>query len=377
MMETAAKTQVFSPRVALALVAIGALSLLCFVVFAAYAPEAGGEYDGRPNALSRSAVGFAGLVAFLRADGIPVTVSRGSSDSQYAAASLVVLTPGLANNIAELTGATKAELRLVILPKWRAMPDFLHPGWVRKIGPLDSDAIVKRLLEPLSKGSGLTRASGTASPTLHSGFDNKALKSGPIDSLQTISGPDWVGTVTDEQGRNVIARLAGTQLYVLSDPDLLNTLGLHDIANARATDDIIRGLRKGRGPVIFDVTLAGYRSAPNLLRLPFEPPLLGATLCALLAALLMAGHAATRFGRPLEGGRVFALGKQALADNSAALIAMAKRENRIVPRYAAAIRARVARAIGASAATAGRAIAADASTKDAALNELLDRQRPR
>jgi len=50
-METAAKTQVFSPRVALALVAIGALSLLCFVVFAAYAPEAGGEYDGRPNAL--------------------------------------------------------------------------------------------------------------------------------------------------------------------------------------------------------------------------------------------------------------------------------------------------------------------------------------
>src|SRR5258706_7960440 len=108
MMETAAKTQVFSPRVALALVAIGALSLLCFVVFAAYAPEAGGEYDGRPHALSRSALGFAGLVAFLRADGVPVTVSRGSNDSQYAPASLVVVTPWVAHNIAQLAGAAQA-----------------------------------------------------------------------------------------------------------------------------------------------------------------------------------------------------------------------------------------------------------------------------
>jgi hypothetical protein len=256
------------------------------------------------------------------------------------------------------------------------MPDFLHPGWARKIGTLDSDAIVKRLLEPLAKGSVLTRAGGTASPTLHNGLDDKQLKSGPIESLQTISGANLVGYVTDERGRSVLARLNGTQLYVLSDPDLMNTLGLHDLTTARAADDILRGLRRGRGPVIFDVTLAGYRSAPNLLRLAFEPPLVGATLCALLAALLMAAHAATRFGQPIESGRVFAFGKQALADNSAALIAMARRENRIAPRYASAIRARVARAIGASAA-AGSALAPDSSAKDAALNELLDRQRPR
>jgi hypothetical protein len=98
----------------------------------------------------------------------------------------------------------------------------------------------------------------------------------------------------------------------------------------------------------------------------FEPPLLGATLCALLAALLMGVHAAVRFGAPQEGGRALALGKQALADNSAALIAMVGREHRIVPRYAAAIRRRVARIVG-----------VPPDTRDDVLNELLDRQRRR
>ncbi|HYM17021.1 MAG TPA: DUF4350 domain-containing protein [Micropepsaceae bacterium] len=374
-MEAAAKPQVFSPRVALALVAIGALSLLAFVVFSAYAPETDAEFDGRPNALSRSAIGFAGLVTFLRAENISVAISRGSSARAYAAASLIVLTPSLANNTAEVNGVTSAGPRLIILPKWSAMPDFLHPGWVQKVGTLSTERLVTRLLDPLAKGSALNRATGSASPSLRRSADNRVLKAGPVDSLQTISGPQWTVSIADDQGRIILGRLNGTQVYVLSDPDLMNTLGLHDLSTARVSDDIIRGLRRGNGPVIFDVTLAGYRSAPNLLRLPFEPPLLGATLCALLAALLMGAHAATRFGKPSESGRVFAFGKQALADNSASLIAMAKREASITPRYAAAIRARVARAIGASA--VGASAIGDASAKDAALNELLDRQRPR
>src|SRR4051812_32883471 len=104
---SASKPQVFSPRVGLALAAVGALAFLCYVVFAAYAPETGGEFDGRPNALSRSAIGFAGLVAFLRAEKLAVNISRGSNEREFAAASLVVLTPGLANNVNELKGITK------------------------------------------------------------------------------------------------------------------------------------------------------------------------------------------------------------------------------------------------------------------------------
>ena len=153
-----------------------------------------------------------------------------------------------------------------------------------------------------------------------------------------MSSSTWTSYVTDQQGRTLLARLEGSETYVLAEPDLMNTHGLKDLATARVAMAIIQSIRSGDGPVVFDLTLAGYRRSPNPLRLAFEPPLLGATLCALLAALLMGVHAAVRFGSPLESKRSLALGKQALADNSAALIAMAGREHRIVPRYALAMR---------------------------------------
>ena len=49
----------------------------------------------------------------------------------------------------------------------------------------------------------------------------------------------------------------------------------------------------------------------------------------------------------MKEGRAIALGKQALADNSAGLITMARRETRIAPAYLHMIRRRVSRDIGA------------------------------
>ena len=71
-------------------------------------------------------------------------------------------------------------------------------------------------------------------------------------------------------------------------------------------------------------------------------PCLGATLCLAAAALLMALQALTRFGAPRQAGRAIALGKRALADNSAALIRLARREARMAPRYLDLTRASVA-----------------------------------
>ncbi len=363
--ESTAVRPVFSPIVAAAMVAVGALALLFFVVFSAYAPDYSGEGDSRANALSESAVGFAGLVAFLRAQGIPVLISQGLEAEEYEKASLIVLTPGLNNRGAEILAVTDIEPQLIILPKWIAAPDPLRAGWVRNVGLFDTDTIVERLLEPISQ-SALTQAIGTQQVVLRNGFGGSEATPGPIESLQTISGSQWVGYVTDQMNRAVVARQEGTEIYVLSDPDLMNTHGLKDLATARVAATIIQSIRVGDGPVIFDVTLSGYRRSPNALRLMFEPPLLGATLCALLAALLMGIHAAVRFGAPREATRTLALGKQALADNSAALIAMVGREHRIAPRYAAAIRRRVARIVG-----------VPPGTREDVLNDLLDRQRRR
>jgi hypothetical protein len=108
------------------------------------------------------------------------------------------------------------------------------------------------------------------------------------------------------------------------------------------------GIRKGDGPVVFDVSLDGLKHSPSLLKLAFEPPFLGATLCLAGAALLMALHAASRFGAPERTTRALALGKSALAENSAGLIRMAKREPHMAGGYLELNRGAVAKALGAT-----------------------------
>jgi hypothetical protein len=363
--DNSARGSVFSPAVALSMVAVGALSLLFYVVFSAYAPDYSGEGDTRANAVSRSAVGFAGLAELLRLQGIPVLISRGLEEAEFEKTSLVILTPGPDDTVDEILAVTYLEPALIILPKWRAAPDPLRRGWVRNVGLIQADELGERLLGTDTPAS-ISQAVGVAPIRLHMGFDGTEMTPAPIESLQTMSASMWTGYVTDQQGRTLLARLEGSETYVLAEPDLMNTHGLKDLSTARVAMAIIQSIRSGDGPVVFDLTLAGYRRSPNALRLAFEPPLLGATVCAILAALLMAVHASVRFGAPLESGRSLALGKQALADNSAALIAMAGREHRIVPRYALAIRRRVARVVG-----------VPSDTRDEALNDLLDRLRRR
>ena len=122
--------------------------------------------------------------------------------------------------------------------------------------------------------------------------------------------------------------------YVLSDPDLLNDLAIERPRGRQGrVDDLITTL-SGGGSVAFDVSLNGFGRSRDPLRLIFEPPLLGATLCAAAAALLIGCSPPAASARPAWPGRAFDLGKRALADNSAALIARARREPRMARPYA-------------------------------------------
>jgi hypothetical protein len=154
--------------------------------------------------------------------------------------------------------------------------------------------------------------------------------------------------VVDSSGGVVLARAKNSNFYALSDPDLMNTQGIKDIANAKAGVAVLNTLTPTRPlPVFFDVTLNGLGRSRSLIKLAVEPPFLAATLSAFLAALLVGWAAFNRFGATRRQGRVFALGKRALADNQAGLIRMAKREHRMGGRYVQAVRDLVTRAVGA------------------------------
>jgi hypothetical protein len=331
---------------------VSVLSLIAFFALSAYAPDFRDDSGGDANAVSRSAIGFAGLRVLLNADAIDNEIDRGQSSHDVAHESLTIAAPRAyteSKDLAKLVNATGDQRQwLVILPKWFPFGDPLKPSRVMK-GPAYGHNDVEALLKELDKSTKVGRHWGPFTPRLVAtaqAFGPLAADLAKIDSLQTISGNNWIPLVSSADGGAVLAKLEGRPVYVLADPDLMNTHGLSDLPTAALAVSMIKNLRSGNGPVHFDVTLNGLATTPSLLRKVFEPPFLGATLCAILAAMLMAFHAAIRFGTPPAPPPVYARGKAALVGNAADMIRMLHREPRMAVRYAQATRNLVLRALG-------------------------------
>lgn len=368
--EAPAAPPAFSPRTMLALVVVGLVALSSLAVLSAYAPDLRGGLDGGAHALSSSAVGYRGAVIMLKAEGVPVVVSRQAPAPRDPA--LRVLTPADATAFKDIRPFLAGDAPvLIVLPKWRTLPDPDRPGFVRKAGPaiaaagLIDDPVMTRARFTLSGDPGVSK------PVLHGAGGPFApgtyLPIGPIDRLTTISGDDWQPVLVNERGRAVLAQSKRDRnVLVLADADLLNTQGLANLDTARAGLAILNVLRGDRG-VRFDVTLNGFRRGHGLGRVMLTPPWLAATLCAVLAGLLMGLHGLARFGAAQARGRAIALGKAALVDNSAGLVRMARREAEFAPAYLALAKALVGQA-------AGGAHAAGGEGQDAWLDDLARRR---
>jgi hypothetical protein len=347
-----AKPRVFSPVVVLWIIVVGVLSVGGWLVLSAYAPQLRRAQDPGAHALSKSAIGYAGLRALLTARGDTVVVSRSPGRRPHG---LLILTPGVETDPKAVTAVGFEAPELVILPKWAPAPNMVHKGWVRRLGDdwLPVEMINQTLPKDLLGGLTVQRQESTKPQpvTLESAGDpiphGVFYRTGPIESLQTVSGAGWVPVLVDQANRPVLVKKADQELYVLADPDLMNTHGLADLATASTAVSILDAIRAPGAAVVQDVTINGFVRARSILKLAFEPPFLGVTLSAVAVALLMALHAAARFGPAKTGGRALALGAKALADNSAGLIRLAKREPALAPAYAAQVRSAVAKVIGA------------------------------
>ncbi|WP_165187593.1 hypothetical protein [Caulobacter soli] len=371
--------RLFSPKVVLGMIVAGVFAFSAFVVLSTYAPDLQSGDNGRAHALSKSAIGYGGMVRLLRGLDEPVIVSRRDLGRDEPA--LIIFAPeSNVSRDAYVKAAHLSSRTLVILPKWTGALDPRHPGWVGDLRP-----VVPRNLAGLLKAIGVATASTTidkgAAPQKLVGApggpaEGLVLETGPIRNLQTLSGPGLAPVLTDARGRIVLARRMPTETYILADPDLVNTMGLKDIRTARAGVAILRALRDDKSglyrrdtgrTIAFDVTLNGFSRSRSVLKLAFEAPFVGATLCLVAAALLMGVHAAARFRAVRRGERAWALGKDALIDNSAGLIRMARREPALAPRYAELQRAAAIKALGGPRAGGSR-------LEGQALTDFLDRQ---
>lgn len=348
----------FRPGIVLSLIAVAVFSLSALGALTAWAPELDRGDDGRDHALSRSAVGYSAMVALLRSMDRPVLLSRGQVRGS-AQEGLLILTPPLGREDAALEGLRwETGSVLVVLPKWQVAPDFSHRGWVREEGLLPAEAALSVLPADVRQGLVLAQTTTTVAPRL-TGAGGRALATGaPIRTLRSLSGPGWTPVVFNADGRSLLLVHEDTGLYVLSDADLLNTQGMDDPAKARAALALLETLEQADQAVTFDLSLHGFTRPRSVLRLLLEPPLLGFTLCLSFAAALVGWQAMIRFHPHRHSRRSVALGKKALADNTAALVRLARREHRMATPYAELVRTQAARAVAAPPNLSGDALTA-------------------
>ncbi|RZI99517.1 MAG: hypothetical protein EON90_11185 [Brevundimonas sp.] len=351
----------FKPLVVIALILTAVFALSAIGVLGAYAPEMKRGDDGRAHALSKSAIGYGGLVSLLQNMDRRVVLSRTGGRS-LSGDSLLILTPSPEPDRRALdTLSQHAGVVLLVLPKWQGAPSMTHSGWIGQpfaIAPKDSLTAL-----PLDMIDGVTVNEGqTSGPTTLFWHDGSATAALDITTLRTLAGETWIPLLADGSGHPVFAQDKATGLYVLADPDLLNTENLNDPAKARLALEIVDELIAADQAVVFDVSLNGFGRPRSVMRLLLEPPLLSFTLCLVFAVVLVGWQAAIRFAPHLHARRAVALGKKGLADNTATLVRLAGREKAMATPYAELVRGQAA-----------KAVAAPPSLSPEALTALLDR----
>lgn len=341
---------VFDPRVMIGLIMAGIIGFLGFWIITAFAPEIGSGRDGGGHALSRSAVGYAGVVAVMRAAGMQPQVARNPERGLVNAGNsetggLMVLTPppnasyaAIAERLDFIDGAV-----LIVLPKYRAVPDPAGDdriiaadqanGWaIQWLGEMGVKAPSMSLETPRRRTVNVDPW-GDGNTQLHLPGQLLTMTGGGLEPVLSVDGRTLIGALP---GRG--------STYVLADADLLNNLAMADDDRAASAVRLLIALAGPDEPIGFDVTLNGLgQGRRSLLRMAFTPPFLALTICLLAAGLLALWQGFVRFGPPWREVRNLAFGKQALVGANAQLVVQARRTRNFGPRYVAMVREAAAR----------------------------------
>lgn len=358
----------FNPRLIAGLVAIGIVAFIALWALIALGPQLSSGNDGGGHALSKAAPGYAGVVDLLDRSGAGVSLRRTTEApaSGENGRELLVLTPThqtKADEIARVIKGHRGGPVLIILPKWQPGRHPERPGWSGggfaiapspDLLPLTSGKIDKIVSEPHARGAAATgvvagRHMAMALPGLRS---------------QIIVARDFDTLVGFPHGGALLAKHRADNIYILSDPDLVNNLAFANRERARAAALLIDAIAEEAeaDALAFDVTLNGFGGGRSLLRFAFVPPFIGITLCLIAAGLLALWQAWMRFGPALKPQRAIPVSKAALIANSADLIKQARRELDGAHAYVRSQRSAIARRLH-----------APAGLDDAATDRWIDR----
>jgi len=367
----------FSPRAVLAMLAVGAGAFVLFLYAIGAGWDGGEDRDGGAHAAATGLNGYAGLVRLLEARGHRVELSR--SEARLDDPGLLVLTPPLFTDGEALSDAIAARRyigpTLLILPKWLAgridraeqlkarrgwvtLGGSVAPGWLDDVEGFDG---AKLAIARRTRWQGLGLAGALPAP----GHVLTLAAPDVVPLVSAETGAVLAGFVDDGGAYPVLDEAAGRPprdaeaetldgtrwaLVVVAEPDLMNNYAMADRARAELAERLVVAAMEGQErsqnlAVVFDLTLPGLGRSENLMTLAFTPPFLAATLCLILAGVVVAWRAFRRFGPAVAEAPALAMGKRQLAGNAAALIERARRLHLLGPPYAALVAERIAAAL--------------------------------
>ncbi|OZA91287.1 MAG: hypothetical protein B7X57_10485, partial [Erythrobacter sp. 34-65-8] len=276
-------------------------------------------------------------------------------DRTYQGPTLVILPKWVAFDLSRMPGSEAGE-------GWVALAGSQQPGWAEEMEPPRALSINSRGDMAFGQPAAGQNGSGWEGlglsgylPTSLVHYEDTALT--PLVTGQ--SGETLAGFVQDDGYYPLLEAEAGITREIddtldqakwpvvfVVEPDLANNYGFASRANAEAMHELVDLLSDdGDLPIIFDLTLNGLGASKNLLTLAFTPPFLAATLCLIIAMLVVVWRAFRRFGPPASEGRAMAFGKERLVRNSASFIQRSKRLHLLSGPYADLIEQRIGKAL--------------------------------
>ena len=329
----------FAPRTVKWLFPIAGLGLLVTAAWALLAeppiPTTGGA-----NAYSRSAIGYEALSEALDDAGMRVMLSRWRSGKRAGPDAPVLALeplPEFEGEVGELLTQAEQSGAVVVLglPKWDA--EETSAGWVSIV----SLTGVERAGSTLSHTS-INTDTGLAllRPEAITGWTGLPPGDAPVLPYHPQLLPHHAALtpiISADQGV-LIGKLSnhhGVELYVVSDPDLWNTHGLNNPANAELVGWFVSE-HLGVDTVIIDEVIHGYERAPSIWRELVSWPLNLFTLHLTILLGLAIAAAAGRMGRPLPPPLrpgMSGPGLEGLLDNTAQLLAQGGYAAYAVRRY--------------------------------------------
>lgn len=319
--------------------ALGVISFAVALILSAYGEDLWSEPSPHANSFSRSALGHRALVELLESTGLGVVSRRSPGTGNPGIVRPLIAAepdPKVMQEYGERLEELRKEARahdaalVLVLPKWRGEKDPGKPGWIAS-AELLRETEVWRVLRALGEDSlervdivrakdGKRRVQGCSARWRSAQAIDFRVDLAPAQLLAPGSALEPEVTCG---GNLLIARHQpdpeGPEIYLVSDPDLLNNHGLAAGDNAVLIYEFLTHRLGARG-VIFDETVHGLRRTPGLLAEAFRFPLLLAVLQVLLltGVLLWAGMG--RFGKPLPMQAGLGSGRQVLIASTARLL---------------------------------------------------------